>query len=617
MWLDGDYLGNTDGYFVPHEMEITDQVTARPDHVLAVAAMCARFGDPDRRTSLTGALQDPELIGSDDVIVGGIWRPARIRSSGPIAIRHARAVCADVSTSAGAASARLALRAVLDVPDAVTVELRTRVCGAEHVRSHPAAAGDNRVEWNVDVSSPKLWWPHALGDQPLFDLSLEATAGGRVHDCRRFRIGFRKLELRRWTLHVNGERLHLKGVNLLPARPLLGTASAADTTIGDIRLARTAGLDLVRPVAHIARPELYNAADETGMLVWQDLPVRGVMSRSVSVQARRQAREAVDLLGHHPSVAFWCAHDEPFARTRSRPVLTSTVRSALPAAIRRRRPSWNRDVLDRWLCRILERCDGSRPVVAHTAVPARTSRFGRGTVHLWVGPQRMRVPELQTALARMGRKAGFVSAFGTPTAADAPDVIKTTIEALRRLKYRPNGGFLLHALADASDMPDGNRPGFGVFDAQRKPKPGRAALLDACRPLTAVCGGLPPVIRPGSRIELSVHVVNDYRHAVDDIVVRARILGPAGLLAQQGWSGAVGADNCALVGRVHATAPAAEASPAVSDPITGRRRSVWQKRKAWPGAGRRAEPQGFVTVELDLSVGGEPVASSRSRALIG
>ena len=575
IWLDGTYLGHTDGYFVPHELEVTDQMAARREHLLAIDATCGRFGDPDNRTTLTGALQDPELCGANELIVGGVWRPVRLRSSGPITIRHARAVCAEIRTGEGRGRggaqtrARLALRAVLDVPGGGAVDLRTRVAGTEHVHSHHAADGENRVEWTVDVAEPPLWWPHALGDQPLRELTMEAVAGAEVHDRRRFRIGFRSVAMRRWVLFVNGERLFAKGANLLPTRRLLGTASPSEVA-GDVRAARNAGLDLVRPIAHIARPELYDAADELGVLVWQDLPIRGVMSRSVAAETRRQAREAVDLLGHRPSVAVWCAHDEPFARTR-RP-------SAMPPVVSRQGPSWNRDVLDRRLCRVLDRCDGSRPVVAHTGVPPHFPTLDGTTSQLWFGLHGGRAADLGPVLARVPAMGRFVSAFGTPVTADQPEVVKTTIEILRRLKYRPTGGFLLHALADVGASPGDGKPvgaetgagrpvaaesgageGFGVLDGVRRPKPGWQALVDACRPLVAVADPLPASVRGGDRLDLAVHVVNDTRTDANGMQVRARVIGPDGaVVREQRWQGSAGADECVGVGRIEAAVPAGQ-----------------------------------------------------------
>ncbi len=569
VWLDGSYLGHTDGYFVPHEMEVTEHLASRSEHVLAVEATCRRFGEPDNRTLLTGALQDPELCGQPDLIIGGVWRPVTLRFSGQIVIRHARAVCADVQmhdNDGTATSARLEMRAVLDVPGGGPVELRTRVAGIEHVFNHHAAAGENRVEWSVTVANPPLWWPHTLGKQNLCRLELAVIADGATQDQRSFRIGFRKVHMRRWVLHVNGERLFVKGANLLPTRPLLGTATPSES-INDIRAARNAGLDLVRPVAHIARPELYDAADELGVLVWQDLPIRGLMNRSVAPEALRQAREAVDLLSHHPSVALWCAHDQPFSRLQ-KPVRT-------PAVVSSQRWSWNRDVLDRRLCRVITRCDGSRPVIPHTGVPPRFPRLEGTTSELWFGLHGGQPADLATVLARLPTMGRFVSAFGTQEAAKQPHTIKATIETLRRLKYRPTGGFMFHALADVpsasvgdahddgggttnetTNKPAPDRTGFGVLDGLRRPKPGWQALVEACKPLIVVADQLPAEVRASDTLALAVHVMNDTREATGELRLHARIVDSGGdVIYRQGWTGTADADECVLVGHLELEVP--------------------------------------------------------------
>jgi hypothetical protein len=56
-------------------------------------------------------------------------------------------------------------------------------------------------------------------------------------------------------------------------------------------------------------PSCTTRPTSSGMLVWQDFPLQWSYARTIRKQAVRQAREAVDLLGHHPSVAVWCAHD--------------------------------------------------------------------------------------------------------------------------------------------------------------------------------------------------------------------------------------------------------------------------------------------------------------------
>ena len=87
--------------------------------------------------------------------------------------------------------------------------------------------------------------------------------------------------------------------------------------------------------------------------------------------SRRRARRArtVDLLGHHPSIAIWCAHNEPLAVDID-PGGRSTPRAGACGAGRADvLPTWNKDVLDR----SDRRARSSRPTapgrsIAHSGV---------------------------------------------------------------------------------------------------------------------------------------------------------------------------------------------------------------------------------------------------------
>src|SRR5690606_19268854 len=129
---------------------------------------------------------------------------------------------------------------------------------------------------------------------------------------------------------------------------------------GDVALALDAGLDLLRVHAHITRPELYEAADEQGLLLWQDLPLQWGYARGIRKQAVRQATQAVDLLGHHPSIAIWCGHNEPMA-IENDPAMWGDPKSlrsmGLKALAAQELPTWNKTVLDRSVKRALEKAD--------------------------------------------------------------------------------------------------------------------------------------------------------------------------------------------------------------------------------------------------------------------
>lgn len=587
VWLDGSYIGDTEGYFFPHDFEITDQLQERTDHLLAIEVGCPPVRDPGEKRSLTGAFQDGGHLPAD-ANPGGIWRPVRIVETGPVAIRHSRAVCIEATETRGV----LALRLVVDTVEARTVTFHTRVAGTEHEHAMSLATGENRIEWTVEVPRVERWWPHRLGRQALHDVRVEVRLDtGERSDHRTWRTGFRTVALDEWITSINGERLYVKGVALSPARPDIAhaTREELETTL---RAVRDAGLDLVRVHAHVSRPELYEIADELGLLVWQDLPVLHRFSRGVRAQAVRQAREVVDLLAHHPSVHLWCAHDEPF-------VVREPRTSALaPGFLRQQLPTWNRSVLDRALKRVLTTTDRSRPVIAHSGVAPHLPQLDGTDAHLWFGWYGGSVHDLARFARAIPRHVRFVSAFGAEALPDSVDgldlgpsgrwpdvdwprvaerlgldvdtlrrvvppedhadypawraatqahqaeVVGRTIETLRRLKYHPGGGFIAHRWQDI-----GSRVGLGLLDATGRPKPAWDALVDACRPVIVVADLLPPRLEPGAEVRLGIHVVSDERAELPGAEVRAVLEGPIGA-RRWAWAGDLAPDACSRVGEL-------------------------------------------------------------------
>jgi hypothetical protein len=412
VWLDGAYLGDTDGAFARHTFEVTEALRTGTEHLVAVDVQ----GDAER---------------------GGIWRDVRIEHTGPVRARSLRVLCREASEE----RAVVVLRAELDSDIARVVDVRTSVAGVRDVSQHPVAAGSNFVEWSVTVPQPDRWWPHALGGQPLHDAVVEVVVEGSTSHTLRRRVGLRSVAMRNGVLTVNGERLFVKGICGL-----------------NVGLARDAGFDLVR-LAGIAAAHVYEDADRLGVLLWQDFEPPGTRK-----QAGRQANAAVDLLGHHPSLVIWS-------------------------------PS-------RSVKRAIDKADSTRPVL------------GPGWPHV-DDP----VP-LARAIPRLVR---FVDRLNPE-----PDA-RGRIEALRRIKYRPTGGFCLDGAVGLD-------------------------VVDACRPLIVVADPLPDTVAPGDALALDVHVVSDLRAPIDGARVDAVLTWPGD---SHGWrfEGDLPADACALVGTLQIVVP--------------------------------------------------------------
>jgi hypothetical protein len=240
-------------------------------------------------------------------------------------------------------------------------------------------------------------------------------------------------------------------------------------------------------------------------------------------------------------------------------------------------PSWNKTVLDRSIRSVLESCDGSRAVVAHSGVLPHPPQLDGTDSHLYFGWYHGTERDLPSALARWPRLARFVTEFGAQAVPDDagfldpeqwpdldwdgayehhalqrpffdryvppaafPDfaswqaatqqyqamVVRHQVEALRRIRFRPTGGFAQFCFNDTAPAVT-----WSVLDHQRRPKLGFDALRRACAPVLPIADRLPARIEPGTASALEVHVVNDERSDRDEVTLTARLSwqDPAGV----------------------------------------------------------------------------------------
>ena len=335
------------------------------------------------------------------------------------------------------------------------------------------------------------------------------------------------------------------------------------------------------------------------MLLWQDMPMRGEVKRSIQASAIDGAHRLVDKLGGHPSIAVWCAHYDPTGTSTGRHPLTAipTRRSVFSVA-KQQAPTWTKSVLDRLVGLAFNRADGSRPVVKGSGAWPSAPQFDGTDTHLRFGWLAGTGRDLEAFARRIPRMVRWVSSFGAqsiprnrdvkvldwpadlglladryglnengfrhylPTSdaatidrwVDASQAYQATllrrqIETLRRLKYRPTGGFTFRALADC-------RPAisFAIYDHLRNPKEAVGAVRAACQPVIVIADRLPNVMRADEAILLDVHVVSDVREVLDDLSVIAELIWPGGS-HQWAWRGQVGSDSVARIGSINWIVP--------------------------------------------------------------
>ena len=202
---------------------------------------------------------------------------------------------------------------------AVTVSLggRTVAQGRTPLRAGRAAA-------KLTITRPRLWWPNGMGDQPLYEVTVDLLdAADNLVDTRARRIGLRTLRLvrkkDRWgesfCFAANGVTFFAKGANWIPADTfpsrmtpgrygdLLGSAAAVH-----MNMLRVWGGGIYED------DTFYDICDELGLCVWQDFMFAcgtyPTFDEAFMATVQAEAEDNVRRLRHHPCIALWCGNNE-------------------------------------------------------------------------------------------------------------------------------------------------------------------------------------------------------------------------------------------------------------------------------------------------------------------
>jgi beta-mannosidase len=240
----------------------------------------------------------------------GLWRGAELR-------RERRAAIAGVRVETLALQPGRALVAVsVEVDRFATDEPLTATVRLGDHEATLAAPGTAYLE----VTEPRLWWTHDLGEPALYDLrvTLEDL------DTRELRVGLRTIELdqspdpgepgtRFFRFVLNGVPIFARGANWIPAESFIGavTRERYATLLGH---AREANMNMLRVWGGgvYEHDAFYALCDELGLLVWQDFMFSCAMypEDELAEEVELEARHQVARLRTHPCLALWCGNNE-------------------------------------------------------------------------------------------------------------------------------------------------------------------------------------------------------------------------------------------------------------------------------------------------------------------
>ncbi len=250
----------------------------------------------------------------------GIWRDVHISATGPIALRYP-AVLTKLNLPS-ADRAMLTIRAELinaaDHPVEGVVKGRIENLAFEQaVRLGPKET--QVVHFTpekfsqLNIASPRLWWPVQVGKQELYPLDLSVEVKGQVSDSAQIRFGVRQVtsnidEKGHRIFQINGKNILIRGAGY--SFDLL-LRSSPERQQAELNYVRDLNLNTVRLEGKLENEHFFDLADQMGILVmpgwcccdqWENWPAWDKENETI---AGASLRDQIRRLERHPSVISW------------------------------------------------------------------------------------------------------------------------------------------------------------------------------------------------------------------------------------------------------------------------------------------------------------------------
>jgi hypothetical protein len=274
--------------------------------------------DPVRQ-SLAGFLPDVATT------FGGIWQSCRVRG-----MRHA---FGDLSCTADPASGEVRVQAAAAAfaagASGARGDMRVTILfdGIQVAGLAEPVSPEGRIDARIPVPGFLAWEP---ARPALYEVRVEWSVDGAPVARASRRVGFRRLHAEADRLLLNGKPIMLRGVLSWGWDPgVIAPLYDREKARAEIARIRSLGFNLLKLCLFIPNGALFDAADEEGMLLWEELPLwLPEVTPELAAWAPGEYAEYARLTREHPSVILYTLGCEMGSN------VTRELLGALDAAVR-------------------------------------------------------------------------------------------------------------------------------------------------------------------------------------------------------------------------------------------------------------------------------------------
>ena len=264
IWLNDEVVGFHEGGFTPFEFRVDEMTKAGEENVLTLRVVGPLFLS-DKEIDGMKALETPQWRGG---ISGGIWQSVQLLATEETYIDDVF-IQPDIYTN----TADFQLSIEHAGTQNITTELDVRIIDTakpsmekaqmlEKIDLHP---GVNHFQYKMKIPDAIYWSP----DNPhLYQAQVMVKSGGKHSHSWKANFGMRELTIKDKDFYLNGKRIYIKASFFEGIYPNgIAYPDSEEMARREIRLAKEAGFNMIRPWRRPPAPMWLDLADEMGVLV--------------------------------------------------------------------------------------------------------------------------------------------------------------------------------------------------------------------------------------------------------------------------------------------------------------------------------------------------------------
>lgn len=313
VWVNGAYVGYTQGGNNDHEFEISKHVRTGENNV---SVQVFRWSDASYLEGqdmfhMSGLHRDVYLYATPRTFVRDHYITSTLNSSYDGGSMN---LALDIDNRTGVAASKV-IEAELIAPDGKLVA----------AKSASVELAEGRTTESCDIlfdglSSLSAWTAETPN---LYTVIVrQKDADGNEDMVFSTKYGFRHVEIKDGVVLINGRRVFFKGVNTQDTHPLYGRSIDVPTMLKDIEMMKQSNMNIVRTSHYPRQAKMYAMFDYYGLYVMDEADVechkswtdkkRDCISNDPTWQAQYVDRitRMVYRDRNHPSVVFWSMGNE-------------------------------------------------------------------------------------------------------------------------------------------------------------------------------------------------------------------------------------------------------------------------------------------------------------------